>query len=299
MNFVILDLEWNGSYSKKRKGFINEIIEFGAVKFNENMELISKFSVLVRPQIGKKISGKIKNLTHLSNEELSSGRTFTSALSKFIKFAGDSIIMTWGTSDILALMDNSKYYLTTDRLPFLKRYVDLQKYCESRINTDMPSGQQMGLSVAAELLNIDTANMTLHRALDDSVLSYACFKKAYDKESFSAFIEDATCEEFYRKILFKTIYISDPNNPLIDQSLMFMECEQCSCRTEQKSVWEFKNKSFRAKFLCPKCNKEFVGRIQFKLKYEGLIVTKKITLIEEKKESSDEKDTTEIPILNE
>ena len=32
MNFVILDLEWNGSYSKRDKKFYNEIIEFGAVK---------------------------------------------------------------------------------------------------------------------------------------------------------------------------------------------------------------------------------------------------------------------------
>ena len=32
MNFVILDLEWNSSYSKKYKGFMSEIIEFGAVR---------------------------------------------------------------------------------------------------------------------------------------------------------------------------------------------------------------------------------------------------------------------------
>ena len=26
MNFVILDLEWNGTYSRRLKGFMNEII---------------------------------------------------------------------------------------------------------------------------------------------------------------------------------------------------------------------------------------------------------------------------------
>ena len=31
MDIVILDLEWNGTYSRRLKGYINEIIEFGAV----------------------------------------------------------------------------------------------------------------------------------------------------------------------------------------------------------------------------------------------------------------------------
>ena len=43
MNFVILDLEWNPSYSKKLKGFINEIIEFGAIKVNSDLEIIDTF----------------------------------------------------------------------------------------------------------------------------------------------------------------------------------------------------------------------------------------------------------------
>ena len=35
MKYVILDLEWNGTYSHKKKGFLKEIIEFGAVKFDD------------------------------------------------------------------------------------------------------------------------------------------------------------------------------------------------------------------------------------------------------------------------
>ena len=32
MDYVILDLEWNTAYSKSAHKFVNEIIEFGAVK---------------------------------------------------------------------------------------------------------------------------------------------------------------------------------------------------------------------------------------------------------------------------
>ncbi len=35
MNIVVLDLEWNGAYSRKLRGFINEIIEIGAVKLDK------------------------------------------------------------------------------------------------------------------------------------------------------------------------------------------------------------------------------------------------------------------------
>lgn len=53
MNFVILDLEWNGTYSRRIKSFINEIIEFGAVKVDEQLHIIDTFEALVRPQVGK------------------------------------------------------------------------------------------------------------------------------------------------------------------------------------------------------------------------------------------------------
>ena len=70
MNFVILDLEWNGSYSKRDKKFYNEIIEFGAVKTDSNLNIIDTFSMLVTPTIGKKLNSRIKALTNITNEEL-------------------------------------------------------------------------------------------------------------------------------------------------------------------------------------------------------------------------------------
>ena len=39
MNYIILDLEWNGSYSKSERKFINEIIEFGAVKVDNDFNI--------------------------------------------------------------------------------------------------------------------------------------------------------------------------------------------------------------------------------------------------------------------
>ena len=40
MQYIVIDLEWNGSYSKKAHGYFNEIIEVGAVKVNEDMKIV-------------------------------------------------------------------------------------------------------------------------------------------------------------------------------------------------------------------------------------------------------------------
>lgn len=53
MNIVILDLEWNGAYSRRLHGFINEIIEFGAVKLDAQLNITDRFSCFVKPQVTK------------------------------------------------------------------------------------------------------------------------------------------------------------------------------------------------------------------------------------------------------
>ena len=79
MYYVIMDLEWNNSYNKTRKCFVNEILEIGAVLVDEELDVIDTFSVIIRSQLIKKLSGRVKNLTHISNEDMISGVSFQSA----------------------------------------------------------------------------------------------------------------------------------------------------------------------------------------------------------------------------
>lgn len=53
MNYIIFDLEWNNAYSYAKKGFMNEIIEIGAVKLNERLEIVDTFKQLILPKITK------------------------------------------------------------------------------------------------------------------------------------------------------------------------------------------------------------------------------------------------------
>ncbi len=101
-------------------------------------------------------------------------------MSRFKKWAGDCVIATWGTSDILALIENCRYFGGGGRpFRFLQRYVDLQQYVEKRLGED--GKEQLGLSKAAELLSIDDGALDHHRALDDSVLSAMVLERIYTK----------------------------------------------------------------------------------------------------------------------
>lgn len=279
MNFVILDLEWNGTYSRRLKGFMNEIIEFGAVKVDEKLNILDTFSELVRPQVGKKISGKIKNLTNLTNEDLAQGLQFMQVMSRFRKWMGKAILMTWGTSDILALIENCRYFCGNERIPFLKRYVDLQSYCEKQLHYDV--NKRMGLSTSAQLLGIDGQDLSHHRALDDSLLSLRCLRELYDRDALKPFIQNAEESAFYDKILFKTIIVCDLSNPLIQRGDLMFNCELCGRRAQREGDWILKNKSYRASFHCRNCRNKFYGRVQFKLKYDGLVIKKTVCPIKE------------------
>lgn len=290
MTFVILDLEWNGAYSKRLKGFINEIIEFGAVKVDEEFRILDTFEALIRPQVGKKISGKIKTLTSITNEDLECGLQFMQATARFGKWAGDSVIMTWGTSDILALIENIRYFGGGRRIPFLRRYVDLQEYCERRLDYDR--SKQMGLSTAAQLLKIDEGDFDHHRALGDSLLSLKCLAALYAPDALEPFIRKADCDEFYDRMEFKTVVICDLKHPLIQPDDLTFSCDVCGRRARRISDWQLRNKSFRAEFSCRSCQHKFYGRVQFKLKYEGLVVKKTVLPVNAEKEEVKTKESS-------
>lgn len=276
MQYVILDLEWNGSYSARVGGYINEIIEFGAVKLNEDMEIIEQFSVLVRPDLTKKLSTKVKDLTSLTNAEVKKGYPFTYALSKFQKFSKNCIIMTWSTSDIVTLQSNCLYHMKNNRLNFLKKYVDLQMYCQEMTGT--ANNGQIGLVTMAEMLGLNVDDIPHHRAVGDCIVSAQCLQKLYSKGAMKPHIQKADCNEFYEKLEFHNTYASSFENPFVDKSLMTMNCNLCGARADIQKNWEIKNRGFYSSFLCPECHNEFDVKMMFRIKYDGVTPIKKLAV---------------------
>lgn len=263
-----MDLEWNNAYMKSAQKFVNEIIEIGAVKLNENLEIVDTYSELIKPVVSKKLRSRIKDLTHITNEDIISGIPFKDAVSQLEDWVGeDAVVMTWGDTDIRTLLTNFKYFLKKENITFIKKYVDLQRYCQCFIN--MENVQQAGLSYAAECLDIDAEKYPHHRALDDSYLSAECFVKVYNKEKLSEFIKDCN-EDFYARLAFKPYVIKNMNDPLIDKNLFNCFCDICGGKVKVIKKWKFTNQSFRGVFYCENCEREFRVNLRIKKFYDRL-----------------------------
>ena len=262
MNYIIMDLEWNNSFNKATQKFMNEIIEIGAVKLDENLVEISTFSELVKPVISKKLRSRIKNLTNITNEDVRAGKSFSEVIDEFEKWVGyDAVVLSWGDTDLRTLLANYKWFLKEESIGFINKYADLQRYCQCFIN--MENIQQAGLSYAAQCLEIDPDSFPHHRALDDSLLSAECFKRVYNKEKLTDFIK--ICDSnFYARLSFHPYIIKNKNDPLIDKSLFNCYCDICGGKVEVIKKWKFTNQAFKGVFFCENCNREF--RVNLRVK---------------------------------
>ncbi len=280
MHYVILDLEWNNTYARKTKGFINEIIEVGAVMLDEELHEVSRYSSFIKAQIGKKLRGSVKQLTHITKEDLESGIPFTKALSGLRRWIGgrENTVITWGDGDIRVMIENSRYLNGLETLPFLTNYSDLQGYFQRVMKTS--PARQVGLGAAAEMLGIDTGTYSLHRAVDDCVLTAECFRKIYNAKLFKEHIRKCDAD-FYSKLSFKPYIISKIDSPLIDKTKLCYVCEDCGEPAERISEWKFAGRHFKAMFYCPNCDVKIKVGVSFKKLYDSVEIKKTSVIVVE------------------
>lgn len=270
---AILDLEWNSAYSGERQGYINEIIEFGAVKCGPDLEPVSTFSCFVRPQVGKHLSQVVLDLTSITDETLlKEGVPFPTALELFGEWLGGCLLMSWGTADILTLIDNREYFTGDMRIPFLTEYCDLQAYSQEALG--LGNAEQAGLEKVAGLLDIDISELSQHRALDDSLIALSILQRVSGRLDIEPFIY--TCgPEFYDRMTFRTRFIHDLHDPRVQPEHLKLRCPRCGGKGVRGSRWHQHNRAFIADFRCRDCGLRFTGRVSIKQKFEGLTVSKR------------------------
>jgi len=282
MYFIIVDLEWNNTYGRKTKSFINEVIEIGAVMLDGELREVSRFSCFIKSQIGKKLRGSVKELTNITNEDIRSGVPFTKALSDLRRWIGpgEHTVVTWGDGDIRVLIENYRYLNGINIIPFLQNYADLQSYFQHVMKTS--PARQVGLGAAANMLGIDENDFFLHRAIGDSLLTAECFRKIYDEAEFKKFIR--VCDRsFYEKLSFKPYVISSLDSPFIDHTKLSCVCESCGKPARLVSEWRFVNRQFRAIFHCNACDKNIRVCVSFKKYYDRVEVKKTTSVVTEPK----------------
>lgn len=296
LNFVILDLEWNTAFDHRQKGFVNEIIEFGAVKLDNALRPIGTYQQLVRTRLTRKLTSKVEDLTHLTLQELRHGIRFPQALEEFGRFVGkDTLLMTWSTTDIRVLLENCSAFTQFKTIPFLERYADLQWYVQEALG--LGHRNQVGLGAVAEQLGLSCEGIELHRALDDSLLSAEVLRRCYRPELLEGMIQDARDTRFYDRLCFKSYYIIDIKSPLIRPDDLRMPCEECGLFARRVSKWKNHHKGFCADFHCRHCGRRFHGRIQFKKRFDDVEIKRTQRPILEEQSAPAPQDRPDLPAV--
>lgn len=289
MHYIIMDLEWNNTFAHKTHGFINEIIEIGAVKLDESLNVTGEFSQIIKSQIGKRLRSSVKNLTHITNDDLKTGVPFIEAVRLFKNWMGDDkcIIMTWGDGDIRVFIENFRYLHGTETLSFMSYYEDVQRYFE--LANNLSTAQQISLLNAAALAGINTDNFSSHRALDDSRITAECFRRCFRKDLFESGV--VKCDEvFYKKLSFKPHPISNINSPLVDKKKLHYTCSSCGKEAQRLTEWKYSNQFFRALFRCPECGSKVRVAVRFKKFFDRIEVKTNVTPLGSSNEAEDIKE---------
>lgn len=288
MNYIILDLEWDSAYFTKQKKFINQILQIGAVKLDENFNITDTFEETVKSEISKRVTGRFSRLTGITTEKMLAGVPVDTAVDRYNAWAGeDTVTMTWSDSDLYSIKENEECLLHGGRKFAIEKYLDLQKFVQGELRRGgYEDKNQISLGAAAQLLGVKTDSFELHTAKDDSLLSVALFKKCYNEERFSALIRDTADPEFYKRLRFKPYNISDINDERIKREDLRFCCDRCGEKSKRITKWRYRNRWFTAKFECKKCERRFCGRVSFKKTYDDLIVRKRITELKPKTENN-------------
>lgn len=182
MNYLVYDLEFNQKLNSTEIESNNslpfEIIQIGAVKLSENLEIISTFNALIKPTVYTTIHPYVENLTKINIDMVSSCKNFVDVYAEFLDFIGDDeiIFCVWGIVDIKEFLRNLKFYNSSFSSIF-KYYIDIQKHASKYLKS--PKGTKISLRNAINLLNIPIKN-EFHDAFNDAYYTSEVFKEIYD-----------------------------------------------------------------------------------------------------------------------
>lgn len=178
MAYIVFDLEWNQPYAqdlafvKKANSHVTgEIIQIGAVRLNEDLEVEDTFNELVKPKFLTRMHRHVSSLTGITSADLKRGKPFTETFKSFVEWCGPNPkLITWGVDDMVILKQNL-------RLHHIKENYPHEWYDGQRIYSYQVSGtaDQISLTKAAEERGI-ALDLTAHNALNDALYTVKIVK---------------------------------------------------------------------------------------------------------------------------
>ena len=274
MNYIVMDLEWNQSYSghigeHPRMPF--EIIEIGAVKVDKNYRIIDEYSSLIKPRIYKKLHSKIRTILNYDETDLAKGRGFKEVCTEFLEWCGkDYIFCTWGPMDLTELQTNMDFYYM-EKLPRPLKFLNLQQIYANMVDPTGSTVSKLEKAVADYHIPED---YPFHSAVNDArytalVLKEMRPRNLKDLYSFDLYMhpmkkEDEIVAIHNNQYEYITREFSSKQAAMDDKDITCIRCYKCNKKINKKLEW-FSNSP--SSYICAgKCwhHGYFSGKIKFK-----------------------------------
>lgn len=162
-HFIIYDLEATCWRSRRPRKV--EVIEIGAVKVDENLNIIDEFCSFVKPKLHPEVSDFCTQLTSITQADVDRADRFDDVILDFEDWMRPrevrAVLMSWGEFDKRQLHNDAQ--LHNMELPWLRYHACLQQH----YSRWKGSKNQIGLKTALELEGLSYAG-TQHRAIEDA-----------------------------------------------------------------------------------------------------------------------------------
>lgn len=247
MNYIVLDLEWNqGNATKESENpeLSFEIIEIGAIKLNEDLELVGEFSKLIKPQVHQEMHHITSKLIHMRIEELKRGEPFVKVMQDFLEWCGeeDYTFCTWGPLDLTELQRNMRYYEMEPLSDGPIKFLDVQKLFSIAFEDRKA---RRSLEWAVDHLKIEK-DIPFHRAFSDAYYTSKVLSRinrdVFVNVSFDTYVPPKSRDKEI-KITFDTYqkYISrefaDKVAAFKDREVSSSKCYLCRRNLRKKVKW--------------------------------------------------------------
>lgn len=198
MNYIVMDLEWNRPQSKWKAvrdpfPFFDEIIQIGAVKVNEELEELDRFSEFVKPSFYHKVHKDVTELTDITTEMLQSAQTFEEVCTAFLDWCGEaSVFVTWSGNDKRVLERNMRIHDMDESV--LPMFYDVQLMFDDQVTQE---DRCFALNYAMWKLGITAQTQMCHNALNDALNTVAVMRELDMEDGLEGYEVDWEDDEDY------------------------------------------------------------------------------------------------------
>lgn len=239
MRYIVLDLEWNqptsyqsAAFRKVGDSLLFEVIQIGAAKLNDRLEIEDSVSIPIRPTHYLTIHPRVKRMTGLNQEILCDAPVFLEAMAQFVEWCGeDCVFLTWGCDDVSVLQQNVDFFRFETALP--KMYDVQRLYADA-----MKQSGQTALKTAMEALGVEPdEERSFHNAMHDAYYTAQVFRRLPEPMAVLKYEEQPRklCHNERRSRFRVTDMVPSVREALEGEALRTPKCPTCGQRMKLKT----------------------------------------------------------------